>query len=109
MDASQRRISNLRWYALSGFAALGTLCNGVVLAADAGPATEPPSPLQEVVVTAQYREERLQDIPIAITAITSQQIEQQGAQRLADVLTTAPSVAFRPQSAAFGNSVTAYI
>ena len=27
MDASQRRISNLRWYALSGFAALGTLFN----------------------------------------------------------------------------------
>jgi iron complex outermembrane receptor protein len=109
MDASQRRISNLRWYALSGFAALGTLCNGAVLAADAGPATEPPSPLQEVVVTAQYREERLQDIPIAITAITSQQIEQQGAQRLSDIMTTAPSVVFRQQSAAFGNSVTAFI
>ena len=109
MDAGQRRISNLRWYALSGFAALGTLCNGLVLAADAGPATEPSTQVQEVVVTAQYREERLQDIPIAITAITAQQIEQQGAQRLSDVLTTAPSVAFRQQSAAFGNSVTAFI
>jgi len=80
-----------------------------VLAADAGPATEPSTQVQEVVVTAQYREERLQDIPIAITAITAQQIEQQGAQRLSDVLTTAPSVAFRQQSAAFGNSVTAFI
>jgi len=109
MDAGQRRISNLRWYALSGFAALGTLCNGLVLAADAGPATEPSTQVQEVVVTAQYREERLQDIPIAITAITAQQIEQQGAQKLSDVLTTAPSVAFRQQSAAFGNSVTAFI
>ena len=109
MDASQRRISNLRWYALSGFAALGTLCNGLVLAADAGPATEPSGQVQEVVVTAQYREERLQDIPIAITAITAQQIEQQGAQRLSDVLTSAPSVAFRQQSAAFGESVTAFI
>jgi iron complex outermembrane receptor protein len=109
MDASQRRISNLRWYALSGFAALGTLCNGLVLAADAGPATEPSSQLQEVVVTAQYREEKLQDIPIAITAITSQQIQEQGAQKLADILNTAPSVVFRQQSAAFGNSVTSYI
>jgi len=109
MDATRRRISNLRWYALSGFAALGTLLNGFVLAADAGPATEPPNPLQEVVVTAQYREEKLQDIPIAITAITSQQIEEQGAQKLADILNTAPSVVFRQQSAAFGNSVTSYI
>jgi iron complex outermembrane receptor protein len=73
MDASQRRISNLRWYAPNGFAALGTLLSGLALA-DAGPATEPSSPLQEVVVTAQYREEKLQNIPIAITAITSQQI-----------------------------------
>ena len=74
MDATRRRISNLRWYALSGFAALCTSFNGLVLAADAGAATEPSSQLQEVVVTAQYREEKLQDTPIAITAITSQMI-----------------------------------
>ncbi len=106
MEATQRRIPNLRWCALSGFAALGTLLNGLALAADtAAPASE----VQEVVVTAQYREEKLQDIPIAITAITAQQIEQQGAQRLSDVLSNAPSVAFRQQSAAFGESVTAFI
>jgi iron complex outermembrane receptor protein len=108
MDATRRRISNLRWCALGGFAALGTLLSGLALA-DAGPAAESSSQLQEVVVTAQYRAEKLQDTPIAITAITSQQIEQQGAQRLSDILTTAPSVVFRQQSAAFGNSVTAYI
>jgi iron complex outermembrane receptor protein len=109
MDATRRWISKRQWYALSGLAALGALLNGPVLAADAGSATEPPNPLQEVVVTAQYREEKLQDIPIAITAITSQQIEEQGAQKLADILNTAPSVVFRQQSAAFGNSVTSYI
>ena len=109
MDATQRRISNLRWYALSGFAALGTLLNGLVLAADAAAPKEAASQLQEVVVTAQYREEKLQDTPIAITAITSRQIEEQGAQRLAEILNTAPSVVFRQQSAAFGNSVTSYI
>ena len=109
MEATQRRISNLRWCAVSGLAALGAWGSGLVLAADAGPAAEPTSQLQEVVVTAQYREEKLQDIPIAITAITSQQIEEQGAQRLSDILSSAPSVAFRQQSAAFGESVSAYI
>ncbi|MBV9725117.1 MAG: TonB-dependent receptor, partial [Gammaproteobacteria bacterium] len=109
MEATRRRLSNLRWCQLSGFAALSALLSGVVFAADAAPATEPGTGLQEVVVTAQYREEKLQDTPIAITAITGQMIEQQGAQRLADVLTTAPSVVFRPQSAAFGDSVTAFI
>ena len=68
MEANRRRISHLRWCGLSGFAALGTLVGGLVLAADAAPTTEPGLQLQEVVVTAQYREEKLQDTPIAITA-----------------------------------------
>jgi len=109
MEATQGRISNLRWYAVSGLATLGAWGSGLVLAADAGATTEQASQVQEVVVSAQYREEKLQDIPIAITAITAQQIEQQGAQRLSDILTSAPSVVFRQQSAAFGNSVTAFI
>jgi iron complex outermembrane receptor protein len=109
MDAIPRRLMNLRSCALSGLAVLGTSVSGLVLAADAAPPTDQISQLQQVVVTAQYREEKLQNIPIAITAITAQQIEQQGAQKLADILTTAPSVAFRQQSAAFGNSVTAFI
>src|SRR5262245_16841629 len=109
MEVSERRISSLQWCAVSGLAALGAWGSGLVLAADAGPAVESIPALQEVVVTAQYREEKLQDIPIAITAITSQQIEEQGAQKLADILNTAPSVVFRQQSAAFGNSVTAFI
>src|SRR5262249_34027135 len=109
MEVTRHRISSLRWCAVSGLAALGAWGSGLVLAADAEPTVESISALQEVVVTAQYREEKLQDIPIAITAITSQQIEEQGARRLSDILTTAPSVVFRQQSAAFGNSVTSYI
>jgi iron complex outermembrane receptor protein len=109
MEAIPRRLMNLRSCALSGLAVLGASGSGLVLAADAAAPTDQISQLQEVVVTAQYREEKLQNIPIAITAITAQQIEQQGAQKLADILTTAPSVAFRQQSAAFGNSVTAFI
>jgi iron complex outermembrane recepter protein len=109
MEATRRRISNLRWYALGGLAALGACGSGLVLAADAAAPTESTTQLQEVTVTAQYREEKLQDTPIAITAITAHQIEVQGAQRLSDILTNAPSVAFRQQSAAFGESATVFI
>jgi len=109
MEATRRRISSLRSCVLCAFSALGVLVSGVVVAADAAPATESGGPLQEVVVTAQYRTEKLQDTPIAITAITADMIEQQGATKLADILTNAPSVAFRQQSAAFGESVTAFI
>ncbi len=65
--------------------------------------------LEEVVVTAQFREERLQDTPIAITAVTAEMIEQRSATNLADVANAAPSVVLRPASAAFGNSITASI
>jgi len=55
MEPTQRGIFNVRWFALSGFTALGTLVSGLALAADAAPASEPGTQLQEVVVTAQYR------------------------------------------------------
>lgn len=34
--------------------------------------------VEEIIVTAQRREQRLQDVPIAVTAITSKQMEEQG-------------------------------
>ena len=103
------RISSLRLCALSAFAALGGLFSGLSLAADTATVPEASTQLSEIVVTAQFREEKLQDTPIAITAITSQMIEQQGATKLSDILNSAPSVVFRQQSAAFGESVTAFI
>src|SRR5205085_784595 len=108
MEAFPRLISNLRWFGLSGFVALGALNSSLVVAQNAQP-PEPSTQLAEVIVTAQYREEKLQDTPIAISALTSDMIEQQGATRLSDILTSAPSVAFRQQSAAFGESVAAFI
>ncbi len=108
MKTSPRRISNLWRCAPGGFAALGAWLSGLAIAAGAAGADET-GQLEEVVVTAEYREEKLQDTPIAITALTSDMIEQQGATRLSDILTSAPSVGFRQQSAAFGESVTAFI
>src|SRR5436853_2151581 len=108
MEALPGRISNLRLCALSGFAALSALISGFVVAQNAQ-APEPATQLAEVIVTAQYREEKLQDVPIAISAITASMIEEQGATKLSDILTSAPSVGFRQQSAAFGESVTAFI
>jgi len=108
MEAYPGRISNLRLWTVSGFAALGASISGFVVAQNAQP-PEPSTQLAEVIVTAQYRKEKLQDVPIAISAITSSMIEQQGATKLSDILTSAPSVGFRQQSAAFGESVTAFI
>lgn len=44
-------------------------------AVQAPPATEQAATLDEVVVTARRREERLQDVPVAVTALSSQTLE----------------------------------
>ncbi len=48
--------------------------------------------LQEIIVTAQKREERLLDVPIAISAITGQALLDSGASQLADFLESTPGV-----------------
>ncbi len=48
--------------------------------------------LQEIVVTAQKREERLLEVPIAISAFTNQNLVDSGASQLADFLERAPGV-----------------
>ncbi|HEV7443851.1 MAG TPA: TonB-dependent receptor plug domain-containing protein, partial [Steroidobacteraceae bacterium] len=65
--------------------------------------------LQEVVVTARYREENLQQTPIAISAITAEDIQQRGFTSTADIGYDVPNASLRPTQAAFGNTMSAYI
>lgn len=65
--------------------------------------------LEEVVVTAQFRTENLQDTPIAITAVTADMLEARGLTNIAEVGSSAPNVTLRVANAAFGKSTQAYI
>src|SRR5690606_16626278 len=56
-----------------------------------------------------YREERLQDTPIAITAVTAQDIETRAFTTAYEVGYMIPNASLRPAQAAFGNSMTAFI
>src|SRR5947209_7737248 len=67
--------------------------------AAAGPATPEPAAdapaadnVGEITVTARYRQESAQNVPIAITAIPAQQIERQGAFNLKQVVQQLPSL-----------------
>ncbi len=51
--------------------------------------------LEEVVVTAQKREEKLSDVPIAVTALTSEQIGAAFANNIEDLQSMVPSVSYR--------------
>jgi iron complex outermembrane receptor protein len=65
--------------------------------------------IQEIIVTAQYRAQRLQDTPIAITAVSGDMINQRSQTNLTDIANQAPSVTLRPTTAAFGPAISATI
>ena len=82
----------------------GTLAAGVTPAAE-----QQVVELEEVIVTAQYREESLQETPIAITAITAEDLEARAVTSAYEVAYTVPNASFRPAQAAFGNTMTAFV
>lgn len=50
--------------------------------------------LEEIVVTAQKREERLQDVPISITALSGDTLQQKNYTSLSDIAGSAPNLQF---------------
>jgi iron complex outermembrane receptor protein len=50
--------------------------------------------LIEIVVTARRRDESLRDVPIAITAITAEQIEKSGVRGVSDIANLTPNVTY---------------
>ena len=65
--------------------------------------------LTEVVVTAQFRAQKLQDTPIAITAVNAALLESRNQNSLADVTAQAPNVNLRETGGAFGPGMSARI
>jgi len=77
--------------ALTGSCALLTVyCVPQASAQEAGQSAA--SGLEEVIVTSQKRAESVQDVPIAITAISSVQLEQKGITNFMDVARSSPSI-----------------
>lgn len=54
--------------------------------------------IEEVVVTARLREERLQEIPLSIAAFSAENIREVGARDLGDLTKLASGVVFRPRA-----------
>lgn len=52
-----------------------------------------PAALEEVIVTAQKREERLHDVPISVSVLTGADLDKSTVQGVADALNTVPGVA----------------
>ena len=63
----------------------------------------------EVVVTAQFRQQNLQQTPLAITAVNAAMMDARAETRITDVAASAPNVQLEPNPAGGGNSMKAYI
>ncbi len=61
-------------------------------AQDAAPAASEAGEIGDILVTARRREERLVDVPIAVTSISGAALEAQGAIDITDVANSAPNV-----------------
>lgn len=58
------------------------------------------SNVDDIIVTARRREERLQDVPVAVTAVAPQLLEQQNITTVSGLRTTAPSLVIVPGAGA---------
>ncbi len=65
--------------------------------------------VEEIVVTAQFREQNLQRTPLAITAVSGAMMEARSQNTIADIANQAPSVTLKPNSTFFGPSLAANI
>ena len=108
---------SMKWVCVARRAMLASICtsalavSGPALAQDVpAPATDvpaegeaPPADLQtqdtaaqgsdsDIVVTARRRNELLQDVPIAVTAYSSEQLDRQGSLDISDIGDTTPNV-----------------
>jgi iron complex outermembrane receptor protein len=67
------------------------------------------SALEEIIVTAEFREANVQDTPIAITAVNAEMLEARSQTNLAQITAQTPNVSLRPAGSAFGSALVAYI
>ena len=60
--------------------------------------------LEEVIVTAQKREERLQDVPVPVTVIKAESLVENNQVRLQDFYTSVPGLTVMPSTSGSGGS-----
>lgn len=71
-----------------------------------GPEATASAGLDDIVVTARRREEKLQDVPVAVTALSGEQLAQRGVVKLEDIRYQAPG--FQVQPGPYGSAVPAF-
>lgn len=94
--------------------ALSTFGGDLARADDRGAADQPaganaPAELQEIVVTARYRAESLQDTPISISALSADDLKARGILDVTGLTAVTPSTTLVKEGSTGGNTLVAYI
>lgn len=94
----QSRAHRRRPFLLALLAGSAALASAPAYGEDAAEAAAVEAPDQsEIIVTAQKRQERLVDVPVAVAVVTPEQIRQSGAKDLVDIARMTPGVIVSPQ------------
>ena len=73
----------------------GFFAGGAWAAAAAGGDTGETAGIEEIVVTATRREERLQDVPVSVTAFSQEKIDAEGLKNIDDLARLSPGLTFQ--------------
>jgi iron complex outermembrane receptor protein len=92
---------------LAGSVARAADAPAAVAAGEAAPGQ--PDGLQEITVTAEFRKEKLQETPLAITALSGEALANRNITTLTDVAQAVPNVQMFEANAAYGKTNAAFI
>jgi len=71
---------------------------------DAPKSSQQPASLDAVIVTAQKREERLQDVPVPVTVVKAESLVENNQLRIQDFYTNVPGLSVMPSTSGSGGS-----
>lgn len=91
---------HMRWLALCGTAISAVAGSHAAVAQDGASAQ-----VEDIIVTAQRRDERLQDVPVAVSVASAVQLEAAGINTVIDVRIAAPSLNSTAASGIFASSI----
>lgn len=74
-----------------------------------GPVFSQEEGIEEIVVTARFREENLQDTPLAITAVSGEALEMRGLTDVTQLDDFSPNTVIAPLGAGWGSTAAAFI
>lgn len=95
--------------ALGAALAAGALSVPAAVAQSAQAGSEDGPDSRDIIVTAQFRSQRLQDTPLSITAVNAEMLEAREQKSVADLGQFSPNVNISQGSSLYGNALSAFI